>query len=262
MGSWSLYDYEPSKPAALVAILAYALSSIYHIYQLVQLKAYFFTSFIVGAIMMTIGYISRTISSNGTTALAPYIAQNICILLPPSLYAATIYMIYGRVVIHLRVPRLSLISPYKVTKIFVVGDTIAFLTQASGGGMMAMQELASMGHKITIVGLFVFFGLFLTVTGTFVRRLGNRGTAGSQVPGDVKRLLTVLLVVSGVIIVRCLYRIVEFCQGNDGYLMRHEVLMYVFDTIPMFGVQVVFHFFHPGVILGQGRGFEAVDVAM
>ena len=50
MASSSLYDYEPSKPAAVVAILAYALSSIYHIYQLVQLKAYFFTTFIVGAI--------------------------------------------------------------------------------------------------------------------------------------------------------------------------------------------------------------------
>lgn len=220
---------------------------------------------------MTIGYIARTISANNTTSLAPYIVQNICTLLPPSLYAATIYMIYGRVVIHLREPRLSLISPYKVTKIFVVGDAIAFLTQASGGGMMAIDSMADIGQKITIVGLFVqlgFFGFFLTVTGTFVQRLRTRvgkGAGGlltpAPVPGDVERLLVVLLVVSGVIIVRCLYRIVEFCQGNDGYLMSHEVFMYVFDTIPMFGVQAVFHFFHPGRILG-GQGFERVDVAM
>ncbi|KAH8432707.1 RTA1 domain-containing protein [Aspergillus melleus] len=268
--AYSFYRYEPSMPAAVIAIICYGLSTIYHIYQLIRLKAYFFTTFIVGAIMMTIGYIARTISANNKTSLPPYIAQSVCTLLPPSLYAATIYMIYGRVVIHLREPRLSLVSPYKVTKIFVIGDAIAFLTQASGGGMMAMEGMADAGQKIAVVGLFVqlgFFGFFLTVTGTFVRRLRGRargrllsgdGGAGA-VPEEVMRLLLVLLVVSAVIIVRCLYRIVEFVQGHDGYLMGHEVFMYVFDTIPMFGVQVVFHFFHPGRILGQGgKGFEEV----
>lgn len=48
--AYSLYQYEPSKPAAIIAIICYALSSLYHIYQLIQLKAYFFTTFIVGAL--------------------------------------------------------------------------------------------------------------------------------------------------------------------------------------------------------------------
>jgi hypothetical protein len=200
--------------------------------------------------VMTLGYVFRTASAGDTTAMGPYIGQNVCILLPPSLYAATIYMIYGRIVIYAGEPDLSIVSPQKVTKIFVIGDVLAFLTQASGGGMMANSAMANMGQIITIVGLFIqliFFGAFLTISIIFGRRVQQTKTALRGLPYG--SLLYVLFAVSGLIIFRCLYRIVEFCQGNDGYLMKHEVFMYIFDTIPMFAVQAVFHFYHPGKII-------------
>lgn len=203
---------------------------------------------------MTLGYILRAASAADTTAMGPYIGQNVCILLPPSLYAATIYMIYGRIVIYAGEPALSIVSPQKVTKIFVIGDVLAFLTQASSGGMMAMSSMAQMGQKITIVGLFIqlfIFGGFLTIAIIFGRRVQQAKTALRNLPCG--SLLYVLFAVSGLIIVRCFYRIIEFCQGNDGYLMGHEVFMYVFDTIPMFVVQAIFHFHHPGKVLVTRR---------
>jgi len=42
--------------------------------------------------------------------------------------------------------------------------------------------------------------------------------------------------------------VIEFLQGNAGYLFSHEVFMYVFDAILMFGVLVLFVFLHPGEI--------------
>ena len=44
-------------------------------------------------------------------------------------------------------------------------------------------------------------------------------------------------------------RIVEFVQGHDGYLVSHEIFMYLFDTAPMCLVQLIFHFFPRGRIL-------------
>lgn len=211
---------------------------------------------------MTLGYIFRAVSSSDQTAIGPYIAQNVCILLPPSLYAATIYMIYGRIVIYAQEPRLSIVSPQKVTKVFVIGDVLAFLTQASGGGMMAISSMAHMGQIITIVGLFIqlfFFGAFLTISIIFGRRVQNAKSSLRRLPYGI--LLYVLFFVSVLIIARCLYRIVEFCQGNDGYLMSHEAFMYVFDTIPMFAVQVVFHYWHPGRILARD-GYNGVGAEM
>jgi TRAP-type C4-dicarboxylate transport system permease small subunit len=209
---------------------------------------------------MTFGYIFRAASSQDTTAMGPYIAQNVCLLLPPSLYAATIYMIYGRIVLYAQSPALSIIAPAKVTKIFVLGDVFAFLLQASGGGMMAISSMAKMGQNMTVVGLFVqllFFGVFLAISVIFCQRLQrSKGVSVLHMPYGA--LLYVLFFVSALIILRCLYRIVEFCQGNDGYLMMHEAYLYVFDTIPMLAVQTIFHHYHPAKVLPQRRNFAEV----
>ncbi|KAL3482162.1 RTA1 like protein [Aspergillus californicus] len=262
--AYEFYHYDPTLAGAVVALIFYGASTCFHIFQLWKFKCYFFTTFIVGAIMMTIGYLFRAISSQDQTSLVPYIAQNVCLLLPPSLYAATIYMIYGRIVLYAQAPELSIIAPAKVTKIFVLGDVFAFLLQASGGGMMAISSMASMGQNLTIVGLFVqlvFFGVYFAVSVIFCRRAErSKGVKILHMPYGA--LLYVLFAVSALIIVRCLYRVVEFCQGNDGFLMRHEAFLYVFDTVPMFVVQAVFHYYHPAKVLPRNGAFASVDTEL
>ncbi|KAE8369930.1 RTA1 like protein-domain-containing protein [Aspergillus caelatus] len=257
MSEYSFYHYSPSVAAAVVALICYGASTGFHIFQLWKLRSWFFITFVVGAIsifpVMTVGYVFRAASAKDKTAMGPYIGQSVCILLPPSLYAATIYMIYGRIVLFARTPGLSIISPHKVTKTFVIGDVIAFLMQATGGGMMAISSMSSLGQKVTIVGLFVqllFFGGFFSLSVVFHQRIQKlkRVRVLSMPYGP---LLYVLFGVSLLIILRCLFRIIEFCQGNDGYLASHEVFMYVFDTLPMFVVQTVFHFLYPANVLGE-----------
>ncbi|KAL4929540.1 RTA1 domain-containing protein [Aspergillus undulatus] len=262
--AWSFYEYEPTLTGAVIALIFYGASTGFHVFQLWKFKCYFFTTFIIGAIMMTMGYIFRAASSQDTTALGTYIAQNVCLLLPPSLYAATIYMIYGRIVLYAQLPELSIISPARVTKIFVLGDAFAFLLQATGGGMMAISSMATMGQNITIAGLFVqllFFGFFFAISVLFCRRVG-RSKRVQILHMPYGALLYVLFVVSALIIIRSLYRIVEFCQGQNGYLMRHEVYLYMFDTIPMFVVQAIFHYYHPAKVLPRKKYFAPADTEL
>lgn len=54
------------------------------------------------------------------------------ILLAPALYAASIYMVLGRLMIHLDAQKLSLVRVSWMTKIFVTGDVISFLMQCGG----------------------------------------------------------------------------------------------------------------------------------
>ncbi|KAJ0414022.1 RTA1 like protein-domain-containing protein [Aspergillus carlsbadensis] len=260
----SLYHYDPTLAGAVIALVFYGASTAFHILQLWKSKCYFFTTFIVGAVMMSMGYLFRAASSRDQSALGLYIAQNVCLLLPPSLYAATIYMIYGRIVLYAQSPELSIIAPGKVTKIFVLGDVFAFLLQATGGGMMAMASMAKLGQNITIVGLFVqliFFGFFFAVSVVFCRRV-EKTKRVKILHMPYGALLYVLFLVSALIIVRCLYRVVEFVQGYDGYLMGHEVYLYVFDAIPMFVVQAIFHRYHPAKVLPQKGSFAGVETEL
>lgn len=42
--------------------------------------------------------------------------------------------------------------------------------------------------------------------------------------------------------------------GNDGYLISHEVFLYIFDALLMFLVMVIFAVVHPSEINAQLRG--------
>lgn len=183
-----------------------------------------------------------------------YILQALFIILPPSLYAATIYMIYGRITLFVNAPEASLIRPTRVTKIFVIGDVIAFFMQAGGGGMMAQASSAKLGQTIMLIGLFSqlsFFGFFLIVALIFWKRMRAHPT-DHTVPVYGKHtwitLLKLLYCAAALIIFRCIFRVIEFAQGHNGYLVSHEVFLYIFDALPMFLVQVMFHFVHAGDI--------------
>lgn len=218
---------------------------------------------------MTMGYIARFFSARTPTEMMPFIAQSLFIILPPSLYAATIYMIYGRLVVFVDAAAASIIRPSRVTKIFVTGDVLAFFMQAGGGGMMAVAEMADLGQKIMLVGLFVqllFFGFFLVIAVVFFRRLKN-SPAGRMVPRygrhEWSALLKMMLCAAVVVIARCVFRVVEFAQGHSGYLASREVFVYVCDTLPMLLVQVMFHFVRADEVFGSrsmrmGKGEESV----
>lgn len=208
---------------------------------------------------MTAGYAFRFVSAGDPAKLMPYILQSLLIILPPSLYAATIYMIYGRLVLFVNAAEASVIRPNWVTKIFVCGDVVAFFMQAGGGGMMAQADMADMGQKIMLFGLFVqllFLGFFLCIALIFWKRM-SRSSKQYAVPQYGKhswdKLLKMVLAAAVIIILRCIFRVIEFAQGHDGYLVSHEIFIYIFDAGPMLVVQVMMHFVYAAEVFGVGR---------
>ncbi|KAH6976659.1 RTA1 like protein-domain-containing protein [Ilyonectria destructans] len=254
----NLFPYTPSEALTLLAAGLFGVSAILHLVVMIGKRTWFYMALVVGSFMMTGGYVSRFLSAKSPDNIGLYIAQSILILLPPSLYAATIYMIYGRIVHYVNAPEASVIRPTRVTKIFVAGDVLAFQVQGAGGGLMGKAENADLGKKILLVGLFaqlLFFGFFLVIAIIFDRRMVKSAKLYS-VPRHGKhgwrKLLMLLLVAAVIIIARCVYRMIEVGGGHDGYLMTHEWVMYVFDGAPMLVVQALFHFVHAGDVFGSG----------
>lgn len=64
--------------------------------------------------------------------IMPYALQNLFILLAPSLFAASIYMILGRIIRLTDGDSRSIIRAKFMTKIFVLGDVLSFLIQSGG----------------------------------------------------------------------------------------------------------------------------------
>ena len=78
------------------------------------------------------GYVFRIISSYNLTSTSIFIIQTLLLLLPPSLFAASIYMVLGRIILFTNGESMAPIHANWLTKIFVIGDVFSFLVQAGG----------------------------------------------------------------------------------------------------------------------------------
>lgn len=81
-----------------------------------------------------VGYIGRALSATETPnwTTTSYTIQSLTLLLGPALLAASIYMVLGRLIRFLEAEHLALIRTKWLTKIFVLGDVISFVTQGAG----------------------------------------------------------------------------------------------------------------------------------
>ncbi|PYI02614.1 RTA1 like protein [Aspergillus sclerotiicarbonarius CBS 121057] len=257
------YNYTPSTAAAIIFLLLFGGTTGYHIWLLIRNRTWFFITFVIGGLFEVIGYAARTISAtqNPAYTLLPFLIQTLLILLAPSLFAASIYMLLGRIIHLTDGDSRSIIRVRFLTIIFVCGDIVSFLVQVGGGGILSGAKSASqlsLGQKIIITGLVVqvvFFGLFVIVACVFHRRITARPTSTSlalTVPW--KQYLNVLYVASGLVLVRCLYRVVEYADSSEAF-KTNEAYVYVFDAVLMWIIEVVYVVYHPSRILAvQGKG--------
>jgi hypothetical protein len=196
--------------------------------------------------------------ASGEWTLGPYIIQSLLLLLAPALFAASIYMILARIIRLTDGNSHSIIKLRWVTKVFVAGDVLSFLAQSAGGGLMAKAESqadAKTGENIIIGGLGIqvlVFGFFIIIAAVFNLRIRKVPTAKSaSVPVPWQRHLYVLYAASALIMVRSIFRIVEYVMGGDGILLQHEYYLYIFDATLMFLVTVLFSVWHPSEIISR-----------
>ncbi|KAL8950314.1 MAG: hypothetical protein Q9222_003637 [Ikaeria aurantiellina] len=258
IGKHDLYRYTPSIAAAAVAIVVFAILTFLHLYRMIKTKLWFCLPFTVGGISTStvelVGYIGRALGHNNPTSLGTYIIQSVLILVAPALFAASIYMTLGRLIRATQAESYSVVRVNWLTKCFVLGDVFTFFVQGGGGGIMASTDpdKVKMGQNIILAGLFLqilIFGLFILVSIIFHLRLRKQPTRQSYAP-ELKwqKMLIVLYAVSAIIMVRNIFRVVEYIGGRDGPLLRVEWPSYVFDALLMAATMAVWFLGYPTLI--------------
>ncbi|KAB8262162.1 RTA1 like protein-domain-containing protein [Aspergillus pseudonomiae] len=251
---FTFYYYTPSGVAGGIFVALFALSTLLHFYQLLRTRTWFMIPFAIGGILETIGYVGRVLSTNEAPnyTKGPYIMQSALILIAPAFLAASIYMTLGRIITMLQAEQYSVIPLRWLTKIFVAGDVLSFLMQASGAGLMVSADDPSTGEHVIIGGLFVqiiFFGFFVITAIVFELRMAKKHISASPEAGRIwRRHMVALYVTSVLILVRSVVRVVEYLDGYDGFLMKHEVFIYVFDALLMFLAMAVLNYIHPSQV--------------
>ncbi|KAH7080172.1 RTA1 like protein-domain-containing protein [Paraphoma chrysanthemicola] len=272
--TYPLYKYDPSLAAAVIFCILFLLTTILHTYQMWRKRTWFLIPLVIGGYFEFVGYACRSASAtqpHGEYTLMPFVVQNSYILLAPALFAATIYMTLGRIVNLTEGNKHSIVSARKLTWVFLLGDIFCFALQGGGGSLMAVgmrsdgqSSLPQIGNYLALSGIILqafWFVFFIICAALFHFRM--RAYPSTKVVTNHairwQQYLGSLYLLSGLVLVRSVFRLVEFAQGHDGHLQSVESLFYVFDSVPMLGLMVWMNWQHPGEITLLLRQLQGQD---
>jgi hypothetical protein len=210
-----------------------------------------------------VGYGARALCTERTDNLTLYAIQFILILIAPALLAASIYMALSRLIRSLRAESQSIISPRWLTRLFVFGDVLSFIIQLGGGAIATNPDANPDIAKWTIlVGLLLqiaFFGLFMITAVIFHKRMRSWQSMGTPSAFNWLSVLFMLYIVSALVMVRSIFRVIEYTMGFDSYLFKKEWPIYVFDGVLMLIAMIVWGFRFPGDLTAFAAVGKAQD---
>lgn len=129
--------------------------------------------------------------------------------------------------------------------------------------MVAKASTANTGKTVIILGLalqIIFFGIFLITSMVFHMRARR---SSETTPAQYWQKYIFTLYISGaLILVRSVFRMIEFGAGRDSPLQKSEVYLYIFDAVLMLGAMTVFNIVHPGDIIGRDTRARRDDVML
>jgi hypothetical protein len=177
-----------------------------------------------GCVLELVGYIGRLLMHGNPWSDVGLRIQIICLILAPSLLAASVYLTLKHLVLYFG-PEYSRLKPRLYTWLFIGCDVGSILLQAAGGGVAASAgkknkkstTLADAGNSIMLAGI-AFQVATMAVCGLLigeyffkvhaVRRQASREISGSIVNTRPRAMLFCAAVALAyvAILIRCIYR--------------------------------------------------------
>ncbi|KAI1365963.1 RTA1-domain-containing protein [Xylaria arbuscula] len=257
------YQYRPSETAGYAFLALFAITTLSHVIWFFTLRAWWFLPFILGGIAEIFGYYGRALSHDSPDVVGPWILQNLLLLTAPPLISATIYMTLGRLVVAVDGRRSLPISPRLLTPLYVLIDLGVVGTQLAGSVLPASGEPSAieLSEKLVLGGLIAqvaALSIFILIAWLAQRRIQQMSTPTIVLNGEGsvvnwKNHFRAIQLVTLLIIVRSIVRTVEYVQGPDGFVISHEVFIYLFDAALMWLVMLIYAILHPGRLVRDSR---------
>ncbi|KAF5583712.1 phospholipid-translocating ATPase [Fusarium pseudocircinatum] len=249
------YFFDPSFAANLAFCVLFGMTTMVHIIQAIMFKKKFCWVAIMGAAWETIGFAFKTLGSRDQQNTTYVILGQLFFLLAPLWVNAFVYMAVARMV-YFRMPDRKLlgIKAIRMTLLFVWLDIILFLVQGAGGSMLSNNEdmnVIRIGQKVYMAGVGLQLAVILIFIGITIFFYFKLRQLEGQSMGRMKWLILTMLAVLILIVIRIVYRLIEFGPGVNEHnqLLIHEEYPLGLDATPILIALVLLNIMHPGFVL-------------
>ncbi|KAJ3388200.1 hypothetical protein HDU84_000199 [Entophlyctis sp. JEL0112] len=245
----SLFHEEPNKYFAYLAGGNFALLFIIHLIQAARLKTKYMAALIVGVLLEGAGYGVRILAINSPFDTKLFAMQQSLIVISPVLIAASQYIIMEKIICFVDTAA-SPVRPSLIAKIFVTTDVISFIVQGVGSGMLvASISTYSLGNNILIGGLVLQVLCYIAFISIGAVYFARTRTVPTDDGGTWRRAYKALLASCVFVLVRSVFRVIEFAAGCNGPIASNEKFMYAFDFALILNAVGILLVFHPGMYL-------------
>lgn len=179
-----------------------------------------------------LGYIVRIITVHRPEK-GDYIVSLLLILLAPILIAYVNYSVTGKMV-ELAGKKVAGMAPVWIARIFVTSDIATFLIQGIGGAMTigdtaaiinAGKNIVTAGLAVQLASFCLFIFIALSIQFQEKYELKESVTAHKMFWGIHLTMIC--------LIIRTVYRLIQFQSGSTGYCTLNEWTFYAFDSSAM-----------------------------
>jgi len=260
-GVWSYYAYDPMRVMTYVALALFFVIFVAQLALTIKYRTRYMIPFVIGMLGESCGYIFRRVSADNScgrgSALTWYLLQELFLILCPALMCASYYMCFGRIITFVGEKWTPIPSKW-VTFTFVTVDIVSFVIQGAGGSLFSSDnpDLYKTAKAILLVGFIAqicglgLFAIFAIIYHVRARRAG--------VPtGAWTRCLWTLYAGSICVLVRGIFRCVEFGTGNGGddkgYLLSTEGFFYGLEFGPILLAGIILTASFPGRYIPHAR---------
>ena len=257
--SWSLYPYQPVKALPILFAVGFLACGAIMLHQCITrygLKRYTFTMSFT-TLVWAAGFSCRMASIYHDQNVDVFIAQYVLLFLGPPLFAGAEYFVFGRVLAY--IPYHAPLHPGRVLSTFILLDTVVEVLAINGATANAAAKtvgdrnsgLDRMQAALILQALLEV--AFFSLVGLAERRCRMAGLF----PRNLRIVCWILYVTSLMMLVRCVYRIVEGFEvmncpidaPNCGPVDQHEWFLYVFEVANIFLFVLLLTVFPPGKYL-------------
>jgi hypothetical protein len=229
------YPYDPSIGGNAFFMVLFLLCGVVLAYQAISKKKYYILVMAVFALSEGGGYLARFLFALDDAPLYPkYLAQVIILVLAPNFVQAYMYAATAELISWSGLQDGSLLKRYgkNLPTYFILIDFVCLCIQGIAGGILgnphATQEQIDNGKTTILVGLALQLGslfIFTFVVIAFIYQLHPREVS------DLYGYNFVLSVGIALVIIRNIYRVVEYTEGSmtSGTLNENEAYFFVLD---------------------------------
>ncbi|KAF3921389.1 hypothetical protein ABW20_dc0109774 [Dactylellina cionopaga] len=277
--SRSLFYYCPNFWLAIFFTIIFGLSTLTHIFQAFYYrKVRLCWVIIIGAAWEATAFGLRTAATQNPLSDALGIWSTFLTVLSPLLVKTFIYMIFGRMVHYYLVEKKVFgIQAKRLTIIFASLDMISFLVQLVGAYMVGTPHTdpnASEQDKINsartkqtgyhiLKGGIALHVPWIIVFSIFVWRFKMKAVKEKAREQHTERqtnwrcLLTILYISLTMIMIRNIFRLIQFSSSDNSKVMTIEAFFYILDGSPVAIACIAWNAFHPGrYLVGPGSEFS------